>query len=95
MKILWLITAERDLDALIDYITEENPKTAIRIFNAIRQSVDQLKSYPSLGREGRVERTRELVIPNLPFIVVYTIKKDIQVLAVLHTSRKWPDEFGS
>ena len=95
MKVLWLATAERDLGALTDYIAEDNPQTALQIFNTIRQSVEKLKTYPSLGREGRIERTRELVIPHLPYIVVYTITKEIRILAVLHTSRKWPDEFGS
>jgi len=94
MKIFWLAAAERDLDALTDYIAENNPRIALQIFITIRQSVEKLKIFPSLGREGRVEETRELVIPQLPFIVVYTITKEIRILAVLHTSRKWPTEFS-
>lgn len=95
MNILWLDAAEQDLEALTDYITINNPKTAIQIFNNICQSVEKLEAYPFLGREGRVEQTRELVIPNFPYIVVYTIRNDIRVIAVLHTSRKWPKEFSS
>ncbi|HZE86853.1 MAG TPA: type II toxin-antitoxin system RelE/ParE family toxin [Methylomirabilota bacterium] len=93
MIILWLVAAEHDLEALTDYLTEDNPKTGLEIFNKIRQSVEKLKAYPFLGREGRVERTRELVIPNLPYIVVYSLTKNIRILAILHTSRKWPDYF--
>lgn len=37
----------------------------------IIQAVDQLREFPALGRVGRVEGTRELVIPDRPFIVPY------------------------
>ena len=93
MNILWLATAERDLNALVDYIATDNSKVALHIFATIRRTVEKLKTYPFLGREGRVERTRELVVPNLPFIVVYVVAREIRILAVLHTSRKWPTEF--
>ena len=93
MTILWLVSAEHDLEALTDYIAEDNPNTALQIFNKIRFSVEKLKIHPYLGRDGRVKHTRELIIPNLPFIVVYSISKEIRILAVFHTSRKWPKEF--
>jgi addiction module RelE/StbE family toxin len=93
MIILWLSTAQRDLEALTDYIAEDSPQTALQIFNTIRRSVEKLKAYPQLGREGRVEKTRELIVPHLPYVIVYVITKEIRILAVLHTSRKWPDEF--
>jgi addiction module RelE/StbE family toxin len=94
MNVVWLATAERDLDALTDYIAVDNPQAALRIFNTIRHSVERLAVHPHLGRAGRVERTRELVIPNLPYIVAYTITaQEVRILAVLHTARKWPESF--
>ena len=95
MIILWLSSVERDLEALNDFIAENSPQTAIQIFNTVRQCVEKLRTYPLIGREGRVERTRELVVPNLPYIVVYMVKEEIRILAVLHASRKWPNEFSS
>ena len=90
MKIIWLKTALVDLDALTDYIAENNPQTALHIDDTIQKSIEKLALYPLAGREGRVEKTRELIIPHLPYIVVYKAAKQIQILAVLHTSRKWP-----
>lgn len=95
MNILWLAAAEHDLDELIDYITEDNPQAALQIFTTVRLTVEKLKKFPSLGRQGRVERTRELVIPSLPYIVVYTVTKEIRILAIIHTSQKWPTEFNA
>lgn len=95
MKIIWLASAEHDLDALTDYIAEDNPQTALQVFTYIRHAIEKLKTYPHLGREGRITRTRELIIPQLPYIVVYTVTKEVRILAVLHTSRKWPMDLGS
>jgi len=40
---------------------------------------------------GRVEDTRELVIPGLPFIVVYRVKKEsVEVARVIHGAQEWP-----
>lgn len=94
MIILWLVSAQRDLEALTDYIAEDNPTKALEIFSTISLSVEKLKLFPYVGCEGRVERTRELIVPGLSYIVVYSISKEIRILAVLHTSRKWPDEFS-
>jgi toxin ParE1/3/4 len=39
--------------------------------------------------------TRELVISGTPFLIAYRIeKKEVRILAVLHTAREWPEEFG-
>jgi len=93
MNILWLETAQDDLNALTDYIAEDSPQQALQIFSTIRQSVDELAIFPSAGREGRVGQTRELVIPRLPYIAVYLVTREVQILAILHTSRKWPVAF--
>jgi toxin ParE1/3/4 len=94
MNVVWLATAERDLDGLSNYIAADNPEAALRIFTTIRRSVKQLGAHPHIGREGRVDRTRELVIPKLPYIVVYfPTGQEIRILAVVHTSRKWPESF--
>ena len=42
---------------------------------------------------GRVRGNLELVIPGLPYILPYRIKgKEVQILSVFHTARKWPPE---
>ncbi|MGC1951705.1 MAG: type II toxin-antitoxin system RelE/ParE family toxin [Gammaproteobacteria bacterium] len=45
--------------------------------------------HPYSGRLGRVEGTRELVIPKLPYIVAYAVSGDqLAVRAVLHHARR-------
>ncbi len=44
------------------------------------------------GRAGRVPGTRELVIPNTPYIAAYGVRgATIEVVRVYHSTRRWPD----
>jgi toxin ParE1/3/4 len=96
MQILWLDRPEADLTDLFDYLLQLNPRAALRVYDAIREQVDQLAVHPTIGRPGRVADTRELVIPRTPYVVAYAIDRDadaVVVLRVLHGARRWPDEF--
>ena len=56
----------------------------------INQIENILPQMPSIGRAGRVLRTRELVITKYPYIVPYQVRDNsIFILRVLHTSKKW------
>lgn len=58
----------------------------------LRDRVLQLALLPNLGRPGRLENTRELVVhPN--YIVFYRVREAarlIQILRVKHAARQWP-----
>jgi plasmid stabilization system protein ParE len=48
-----------------------------------------------MGRAGRVDGTRELIISDSPYIAVYRVLEDeLEVLDVLHAARRWPDKFN-
>ena len=94
MRVLWTAPAARDLEAIGDYIARHNPGAARRIVQRIRARTRTLASRPYLGRPGRVAGTRELVIASTPFIVVYRVIDDrLEVLAVFHGARIWPNSF--
>jgi len=91
----WTLQAVRQLDQARDYIALSNSEeVADRVVMRIVASVQQLTNFPRLGRPGRVQGSRELVIPNTPFLVAYTTGKSrIVVLALYHGAQQWPDEF--
>ena len=90
MKIVWTQPARQDLHDIFAYIAEENPNTARALLSEIKERVIVLQDYPELGRVGRVEGTRELVLTGTHYILPYREKdQQIQILAVFHTARKW------
>ena len=87
MIVVWSLPAKDDLTAIADYIAAHD------VIDRIDSAVGRLADHPRLGRPGRIEGTRELVIPGLPYIVVYRIGQDrVHILRILHAARKWPGD---
>jgi toxin ParE1/3/4 len=95
MNIVWSPEAIQDLISLRAYIAEESPAGARRIVARILHDVEHLlPDNPQMGRPGRVPGTRELVIPQTPYIVPYRVQRStLQILRVFHGARRWPDSF--
>jgi len=92
MQIRWLEEAIEDLQALHQYIATDNPKAATGVAKKISHSVTHLKQHPAIGRAGRVVNTRELILPNTPYIVPYRVKNNIiEILRVFHAAMQWAD----
>jgi toxin ParE1/3/4 len=88
----WLRKALKSLEQAYDYTAEADQTAAISLVLKIQSATQQLADFPLLGREGRVDGTRELVIANTPYLVVYRVKgKTVEILRVLHGSRKYPE----
>jgi addiction module RelE/StbE family toxin len=94
LRLRWTRLAERDLDEIAAYIGQDSPAAAARVvLELIDQAETLLSRHTALGRPGRVLGTRELVIRGLPYILPYRLRDDaIQILRVLHTSRRWPSK---
>lgn len=91
MKLVWLPKAIANRDAQLDHIAQDNAKAAIEHGDRIAQQVSQLIAHPEIGRAGRKQGTRELVISRTPFIVVYRIKGErIELIRLLHGAQQWP-----
>jgi len=85
MKVRWLRQALFHLDRVYDYIAEDNPKAAKLVFRRIHEPARKLERFLNVGRSGQVPGTRELVVANLPYIIVYRITEaEVQILRVLH-----------
>jgi plasmid stabilization system protein ParE len=54
-------------------------------------AVAKLETMPRLGRPGRVEGTRELVIARSPYVIVYVVgAAQDSIVRVLHGAMRWP-----
>jgi len=94
VKIVWTEPARQDLQEIFEYITEENPKAARTLLAEIKARVGVLIDQPLLGRAGRIDGTRELVLTGTQYILPYRVQgQQIQMLAVFHSARQWPKSF--
>ncbi len=92
MKTRWARPALDDLAHIHDHIADERPAAAVDVVERIERTVEMLARHPSLGRPGRLEGTRELVVTGTPFVIAYRAQDDrIEILSIIHASRKWPD----
>jgi len=88
MKLLWTELARDDRRTIREYIAQDNPAAAVELDEQLSVRVNQLTEQPDIGRPGRVVGTRELVI-HRHYIVIYdVVAEKVQVLRVLHTSRR-------
>jgi len=93
MRLRWLTQALDDLREIHTFIAQDNPQAARRVIARIREEVDVLTTQPQLGRPGRLPGSREFVVQQYPYIVAYRIQhNEIQLLLVVHTSRRWPTQ---
>lgn len=93
MQILWAPRARQQLMDIATYIAMDNERAAERVVQRIQDAVENLRIYPAMGRAGRIGGTRELVISGVPYVVVYTVAGGtLQVAAVIHTARQWPEK---
>ena len=90
----WLRRADIDLQKVESYIAKDNPKAAVEMVVKIILAVERLEHFPGIGRTGRVDGTKELVIDGTPYIVPYRRRGNlIEILRVYHSSRLWPQSF--
>jgi addiction module RelE/StbE family toxin len=91
MKSVWTRAAIRDLSHAREYIARENPDAAREIALKMVDATDRIIQFPEVGRIGRANRTRELVVAGTQYSIVYRLKKNaIHFVRVLHGHQKWP-----
>jgi toxin ParE1/3/4 len=87
MRVIIRAAAYDDLDRIYAWIAKDRPRSANSVIDRILESAERLGHFPYLGHVGRVPGTFEWVVPELPYILVYTINTiddEVTVAAVFH-----------
>jgi toxin ParE1/3/4 len=93
VRIIWSRRAIRHLVAVRTYIAKDSAQNAATVAARILKSVDLLASQPQMGGPGRVPGTRELVVPDTPYVIPYRVRgESLELIAVLHGRQKWPQK---
>lgn len=92
--IRWTEPASDDLLGIVEWIADRQPVAAGPVGRRILVAVEMLRDHPKRGRSGRSPHTRELVIPGLPYLVIYSLgpgdPPTVNILRVLHGAMLWP-----
>ena len=92
-QLRWTRRAIRRLEAISDYIAKDNSAAADRVNVRLRSVTGKLRTHPAMGRVGRIAGTHELVLSDIPYIIAYRVTETrVEVLTIIHTSRRWPEE---
>jgi len=76
------------MEAIRDYVAEDNPRAAQLVLDEIRKTADSLSSFPMLGHTGQRQGIRELVMTRYSFILIYRVMpKTIGIIAIMHHRR--------
>jgi plasmid stabilization system protein ParE len=90
MKVRYRRLAQLDIENIYDYIKDRNERAATEVIARIRYAVDRLGMWPHIGHHGRVEGTYEFLVPGLPYIIVYAIYPEhdvVSVIAIFHVAQ--------
>ncbi|HEV7339493.1 MAG TPA: type II toxin-antitoxin system RelE/ParE family toxin [Bosea sp. (in: a-proteobacteria)] len=94
MRLFWTVRALSEIDAIFAYVAADSPLAAERLAVLIEAKARSLIDQPNMGRSGRVDGTREFVVTGTPYILPYRVRDGrVEILAALHASRHWPDQF--
>ena len=91
MKVNWSDAAEADLVAILLYVAADDEDAAFRLVDKLERAGNALAGFPRRGRPGRVQGTRELVVPRTRYLLVYEINDErLDIIRVMHGARAWP-----
>ena len=90
MRVIWTPEADQDRIDVWDYIVADNPHAAVQMDELFSDAVARLREHPKMGRAGKIQGTRELIVHE-NYRLVYEINAGtIWILALVHTARLWP-----
>ncbi len=89
MDIEWSERARRNLSDISAYSARDDPDAADRVVDRILTATERLSVHPAIGRVGRIDGTRELVVGGTPYVVPYRVYHDrVEIIAVPHDAQQ-------
>jgi addiction module RelE/StbE family toxin len=86
VNIKWTIGAKKNLEQIYNFIIQDNLLAAQNTIQKILNAINIIEDNPNIGRNGRVVNTRELIIPNTPYLIIYRITNTIEILRIFHSA---------
>jgi len=95
MKVRFTRPAQRDLDQIHAYISQDSPTIASRFVARIIERAKTLADHPFEGMQTDEPDTRVIMASRLRYFIFYTIASDeIHITHIRHMSRQRPKSWN-
>ncbi len=90
--------AREDVNEQAHYLAQDTPEVAVRFLEEFERAIEQLLSFPNLGRawptkNPNLQGLRRFPLKGFPLSLFYLpTEKTIEIIRVLHYSRRLPPE---
>jgi toxin ParE1/3/4 len=89
VRIRWSGEANRDLNAIFDYLTDRSPRRQLSLSARLRSRIGQLARHPLIAPVVAAPDVRMLVITRTNFLIYYRVLgEEIVVLRVRHGAQE-------
>jgi plasmid stabilization system protein ParE len=95
LPIQWTETASEDMNGIAEYLLGESlPFYAVEEYvKRIYKAPEHLATLPGAGKPGRVPNTREWLVKDTPYALIYDLSSGkVRILRVMHSSRQFPEQ---
>lgn len=87
----WTVKARLRIKESAEYIEQDNHVIADKFVKHVEKKAQTLLDFPYIGCKGRVSGTREFLVSNFPYFIVYMIKENqIEIVDILPTRIQYP-----
>jgi toxin ParE1/3/4 len=85
------------MEDIAEYLEARNPVAGRQVGSRIRETINLLLKFPNMGHKGTQPGTREMLVPRLPYIIVYRIESHakeewLAIIGVYHGAQRRPGQ---
>jgi plasmid stabilization system protein ParE len=93
MKVRYTDTASADLEDILSYLIERNPRAAATVGKAVETAVARIATFPESAQATDEPTVRMAPAGRFPYLIFYAITEaEVQIIRVLHGARLRPWE---
>lgn len=88
MRLRWTPNAAEDLEFIYVYLCENHPSWAESTIQTLYSKAQSLRTMSGRGRPGTIAGTREFVLQDMPYIIVYRLAdQTVELLHIKHAAQ--------
>ena len=90
MRVRYTPRARSDLQSILQYLDERNPRGARNVKRAIKNTIGLIGEFPESGRKSEIENVRVLPAGRYPYLIYWTVETNEVWLVHIRDGRRRP-----